>query len=1084
MSEICRSAIERASQLLAQSLKEQTSTEHHQGARLARLMEDASGKAFTLAMVDEVFRSMDATRQGRHWREIIKEFGVPKYLGVLDHCLLRLGAMASLLTPFWVMPLVAHWLRKDSSRVILDAEPQALNGYLQSRAADGFRINLNQLGEAVLGEEEASHRLETVLQHLENPRVNYISVKISAIFSQIHLIAWQKTLEEIKSRLRRLYRAALQDHKFINLDMEEYRDLSLTVSAFREVLSEEEFHQLSGGIVLQGYLPDSWEAQQELTQWAIQRVAKGGAEIKIRLVKGANLAMEAVEAELHGWNQAPYPTKVETDANYRRMLEFGCHPQNAAAVRLGVASHNLFDVALALELREKCGTADRVEIEMLEGMANHQARAVRNMAGTVLLYAPIVSRDDFLGAMAYLVRRLDENTAPDNFLHSLFALKPGSPAWEAEKEKFIRGWEMRSTVSSLSRRLHSALPEKEGFFNEPESDWTQARTRAALDHAIASQTSLTLPPLPDLSHTLDAAQRGQAVWEALGSKKRSEILRKAAQVMSAERLRTIACIQVEGKKAVYEADVEVSEAIDFARYYAATFDVPPGLRAEALGVVAITPPWNFPYAIPCGGILAALMAGNSVVLKPAPETTKIAWLLTQQLWLAGIPQDVLHFFPCSDGETGRALIRDPRVASVILTGSWETARLFQEWRPSLRLFAETSGKNSIVITAQADRELAIKDLVKSAFGHAGQKCSAASLAIVEKEVYYDPIFRRQLRDAAASLTIGSSTDFHNVVTPLIRPASPTLLRALTTLDEGEEWLLEPKQDSEDPCLWSPGIKLGVRPDSWFHQNECFGPVLGIMCASSLEEAICWQNATDYGLTAGLHSLDPIEQKQWISQVEAGNLYINRPITGAVVQRQPFGGWKRSSIGAGIKAGGPHYVRAFVRLSDADNAPFPTVNARYVEAWKDIYSVGHDPSNLRCESNILRYRPRRGVILRLAKKDSQILERAQLASQLTNTPLIVSIAADEPDRNFIQRLGELSKNADTLRTVKPPSDTLLKAVYEYGLNWIDAPITADGHSELCFWVREQVISQTLHRYGQIPAWIPHTRQKANLMSMPL
>ncbi|PWU08314.1 MAG: 1-pyrroline-5-carboxylate dehydrogenase, partial [Verrucomicrobia bacterium] len=386
------------------------------------------------------------------------------------------------------------------------------------------------------------------------------------------------------------------------------------------------------------------------------------------------------------------------------------------------------------------------------------------------------------------------------------------------------------------------------------------------------------------------------------------------------------------------------------------------------------------------------------------------------------------------------------------------------------------GKNAIVITAQADRELAIKDLVKSAFGHAGQKCSAASLAIVESEVYHDPIFRRQLRDAAASLAVGPSTALYNVVTPLIRPPSPALLRALTTLEKGEEWLLEPKQDPQDPCLWSPGIKLGVQPNSWFHQQECFGPVLGIMCATSLEEAICWQNATAYGLTAGLHSLDPIEQKRWMNQVEAGNLYINRPITGAIVRRQPFGGWKRSSIGAGIKAGGPHYVRSFSRFSDSEQVPFSIVSARYSEAWKRTFSAEHDPSNLRCESNILRYRPRRGVILRLAKKDSQILERAQLASQLTHTPLLVSIAADESDREFIKRLGELCLHSDTLRTVKPPSDTVLQAAYEHNLNWIDAPITADGYSELCFWLREQVISQTLHRYGQIPAWIPKSRQK--------
>lgn len=1081
MSQTCCAVIERASRLLSQSLKEQTLKERRETAKLARLMEDPSGKAFTLAMVDEVFRSANATAQGRHWRELLKEFGHPRYLGFFDRSLLSLGAAASSLTPNLVMPLVASWLRRDSARVILEAEPRALNNYLEARIADGFRINLNQLGEAVLGEKEAAHRIEIVLQHLENPRVNYISIKISALFSQIHLVAWQKSLQEIKTRLQRIYQAALPQKKFVNLDMEEYRDLSLTVAAFREVLSEPEFHNLSAGIVLQAYLPDSWIAQQELTDWAIRRVAKGGAEIKIRLVKGANLAMEEVEAELHGWHQAPYQTKVETDANFRRMLEFGCLPQNAAAVRLGVASHNLFDIALALELREQASTTNRVEIEMLEGMANHQARAVRNIAGTVLLYAPIVSRSDFFGAMAYLVRRLDENTAPDNFLHASFGLKVGSPAWESEKEKFIRGWKMRKTVSSLSRRLQPTMKIEEGFFNEPDSDWTQPHIRASLEHALSSKSPLILPSLPDLSQILDIASKAQNSWESLCVKKRVEIFRKVAITLAAQRYQTIATLQVEGKKAVQEADIEISEAIDFARYYAATFCIPSDLHAKALGIMVIAPPWNFPYAIPCGGILAALIAGNSVIFKPAPETTEIAWLLIQQLWLAGIPRDVLHFFPCSDGEIGHELVQDPRVAGVILTGAWETARLFQSWRPSLRLFAETSGKNAIIITAQADRELAIKDLVKSAFGHAGQKCSAASLAIVEKEAYDDPIFQRQLRDAAASLAVGPATDLQNIVTPLIRPPNDALFRALTTLDEGEKWLLQPHQIGDDPCLWSPGIKLGVRPNSWFHLHECFGPVLGVMCTPSLEEAIHWQNATDYGLTAGLHSLDPLEQKRWLNQVEAGNLYINRPITGAVVQRQPFGGWKRSSVGLGTKAGGPHYVFSFTQFSDKTEMPDTTVTNNYVKAWKQIFSTEQDPSHLRCESNILRYRPRRGVILRLAEKNETTLRRAQLASHLTGTPLVISIAREESEDAFLHRLGDLAKTSDLLRTVEPPSDRILSAAYEHGLNWVNARITSNGNIELSFWLREQAISQTRHRYGQIPSWLPESRSHFQVYS---
>ena len=1060
---ICDRAALLAEHLLNSALQQQTRTEHAEAGKLGRLMEDPAGKAFTFAMVDEVFRSHDAAVSAKRWRGLIAALGIPHYPPLLDRLLMKVGALGSRILPGVVMKAVAARMRADSARVILAGEKKPLHRYLTTRAAEGFRINLNHLGEAVLGEEEARHRLEAVLAHLSDPAVNYISVKISAIFSQINLVAWDDTLAEIKSRLRILYRAAAKGGKFVNLDMEEFRDLELTVAAFRGVLDEPEFHSYSAGIVLQAYLPDSFAAMRQLTEWARRRVSAGGAPIKIRLVKGANLAMEKVEAEMHGWHPAPYESKAETDANFRRLLEYGCQPANAAAVRLGVASHNLFDVALALTLREENNVERFVELEMLEGMANHQARAVRDAAGGLLLYAPAVRKDDFLSAMAYLVRRLDENTAPENFLRDMFAMRPDSEEWQRQRARFVQGWNERITVSAESRRkspaVYPALMAE--FENEPDTDWSQPTARAALRAASSAWRPQTLPALPDLETMLRTAAAAQPDWEGRGVAARAAVLNQAAEVMSGQRFETLACLNADGKKAIADADGEVSEAIDFARYYARTAEAPQGVKAQAVGIVAVVSPWNFPYAIPAGGVLAALMAGNSVIFKPARATSQIAWLLVQQLWAAGVPREVLHFYPC-DSSLGKALITDARIASVILTGGYETARLFQGWRPALPLYAETSGQNSLIITAQADRELAIKDLVRSAFGHSGQKCSAASLAIIEAEVYDDPAFRRQLRDAAASLHAGPATDLRSVVTPLVTGPGKDLQRALTTLDAGEEWLLEPRQLDGDPSTWTPGIKLGVRPGSWFHLTECFGPVLGLMRAASLEQATEWQNATDFGLTAGLHSLDPDEIAWWRDRAQAGNLYINRPITGAIVQRQPFGGWKKSCIGPGAKAGGPNYVRNFCHLSDAE-----TAETDYHAAWTGHFALEHDPSALKCESNVFRYRPCRGVILRLDERDEVAVERAQLAAQLTGAPLTISVRTEESDAQFMGRLPHLTKNAEFLRTVSVPSDEVLSAAHAAGLNWINAPLLANGRIELARWLREQAVSETRHRYGQLP-----------------
>src|SRR5262245_8333942 len=712
--------------------------------------------------------------------------------------------------------------------------------------------------------------------------------------------------------------------------MEAYTDLHLTVAAFTEVLDEPEFLTLSAGIVLQAYLPDAFAIQRELTTWAMARCTGGGMPIKIRIVKGANLAMEQVEAALHGWPQAPYPTKLETDANFKRMVAYGSQPAHARAVRLGVASHNLFDVAYGLLLRHQHGVEDEVEFEMLEGMANHQARAVQHEAGGLLLYAPVVKTEDFHSAIAYLVRRLDENTAPENFLHDLFSMEPDSDAWRRQRDRFLSACQIQHEVPDRPRRTQDRSTEqpvahhRQAFENEPDTDWSLPANQAWTKVVTERWQAMSLEPIPlqiggefvhspqhaegldpsqphqvayryalaDSTHVdraLAAALEAQPEWGSRSIAARQAVLLEVAAELASRRGDLIGSLMLDSAKTVAEADPEVSEAIDFARYYAQALDLGAEVADCAmtpLGVVVVTPPWNFPLSIPLSGVLSALMAGNAVILKPAPEAVLVGWQIVQALWAAGVPLAVLQFLPCPDNTVGQALITDPRTAAVILTGSIETARLFQDWRPDLRLFAETSGKNALIVTAMADRDQAIKDLVRSAFSHNGQKCSAASLAILEAEVYDDPTFRRQLQDAAASLAVGPAGALTSVVTPLTQPPSTKLLRALTSLEPGETWLLEPqpialeqgvKPDPATHRLWSPGIKLGIQPGSFFHTTECFGPVLGLMRAEDIEEAVALANAVPFGLTGGIHTLDDREIARWQEHIEVGNAYVNRPI---------------------------------------------------------------------------------------------------------------------------------------------------------------------------------------------------------------
>src|SRR6266478_9096879 len=468
-TERARRAVDLAETLLREARAQETPDEITQARRLARMMEDPRGKQLTIALIDQAFRSRRPARIADQIGYLLERYGAPQFMEWWERVGLMLGGVMAHYLPSVVVPPIVARLRHETQSLILPAEEAELQRYVAERRGAGIRLNLNLLGEAILGEGEAARRLEAYLALLAREDVEYISVKVSSVFSQINLVAFRHTVERVKERLRILYRQALRHRyrhadghptpKFINLDMEEHRDLDVTATAFREVLDEHEFLPLWAGIVLQAYVPESHRVQRALVAWAIERQRRGGAPIKIRVVKGANLAMERIEAAVHGWPQAPYTTKAEVDANFKRMLEYGCLPERAQAVHLGIASHNLLDVAHGLLLRSEESVEPFVEFEMLEGMANHQARAVQARAGGLLLYAPVVSAEDFHSAIAYLVRGLDENTAPDNFLRHVFGLEPGSPDWDLERDRFLQAFERLDDLSDAPRRKQDRAAE-------------------------------------------------------------------------------------------------------------------------------------------------------------------------------------------------------------------------------------------------------------------------------------------------------------------------------------------------------------------------------------------------------------------------------------------------------------------------------------------------------------------------------------------------------------------------------------------------------------------------------------------------
>ena len=1089
-------AVQRAERLLVEAERTTSWRERRRARRLGNLLADDAGRELLFALTDEVLRTPTAARSMAQLRELVG-IGLPDSLPRPDRLALRLAATGSSFAPVPVAAIVRRRIRAETRGVIIPAGDPAFARHVRRRHGDGFAVNVNLLGEAILGDDEAAARLDALCSRMRRPDVDYVSVKISALCANLDVLAFDHEVDRIADRLRTVYRVATQQQPsvFVNLDMEEYRDLHLTVAAFRRVLDEREFRSLPAGIVLQAYLPDTHGVLDSLLSWVAERHRTGGAAVKVRLVKGANLAMEDVDAELGGWQRATYASKTDVDASYKALLDRLLDAAGGGGLGVGVASHNLFDVAWGLDERERRGLGPAVVgIEMLEGMAPPQARATLADAGSVLLYTPVVTDEDFAASIAYLSRRLDENAGPENFLRALFTIAPGSPVWEAERRRFEAAVAARGSVSrnpgrcqDRGRELRRVDPEAP-FTNEPDTDFTQAANRAWIEEHLRVERPAALPPLIDTTAGIDAiverALRGAARWRETSTAERRRTLARVAEAIAAGRGRTLAVMAVEAAKTVREGDPEVSEAIDFAKWAAASTRTLDELAADEIdadpfGVVLVAGPWNFPTAIPTNGAVGALAAGNAVLLKPAPEVVATAAELVRRLHEAGVPDDVVQLVRCPDDDTGRHLVTHRGVDTVILTGSYDTAKLFLGWRPDLRLLAETSGKNALVISQTADVDLALRDVVRSAFGHAGQKCSAASLAIVEAPLYDDAGFRERLADAVRSLRVGPAGEPATMVGPLIGPPTGPLARALHELDPGETWLVEPRALDDTGRLWAPGVRLGVRAGSWFHQTECFGPVLGVMRADDLDHAVELQNGVAYGLTGGLHSLDEREVTEWLDRVEVGNAYVNRHTTGAIVGRQPFGGWKRSSVGRGAKTGGPDDILRFVTFRRRSATSPAEAERSYRRWWTERFGVELDRSGLRSEANVLRYRAVPGVIVRVGPDTSDDdVASLRAAAAVAGVPVVVSAPSGgqadvvEDDGALAARIG--ASGAVRLRLLVPAGDALLAACHDAAVAVDTTAVTHDGRIELPCWVREQAISWTRHRHGRIIGARTHRR----------
>jgi RHH-type proline utilization regulon transcriptional repressor/proline dehydrogenase/delta 1-pyrroline-5-carboxylate dehydrogenase len=856
--------------------------------------------------------------------------------------------------------------------------PEAIDAVLRLRSQQ-FTFTIDLLGEATITEREADHVLQQYLDLLEGlppvinatpeipaidrddqgpiPRVN-VSVKLSALFSQFDPIDPEGTSRRVRERLRPILRLARQNGAFVNFDMEQYSFKDTTLRIFRDILIEPEFLDWPHvGIAIQAYLKDTYQDLVTLRDWA-RDVRK--CPVWIRLVKGAYWDYETVIAAQNDWPVPVFTRKPESDDSFERCTRLLMENYQWLVPAFG--SHNIRSIAHALAVAEELGVPrKRFEFQMLYGMADPIKDVLKSLGLRVRIYTPY---GQLLPGMAYLVRRLLENTSNDSFLRQGFSEHLSEDLLLENPQVTLARTPPKTLPSASTLTPPGAVMSASRFRNEPLANFSEDENRVSLSQALAQvrkQLGKQYPAVVDgrpLSHTswietpnpsrtseiigrsgrstLDQAEAAVAsasrafeTWRDTEVTERTGLLRRIAANLRRRRFELSAWIILETGKPWREADADVAEAIDFCEYYAIEAEKlwhnqdvnVPGEENdyfyEPRGVAVVIAPWNFPLAILCGMTVAAVVTGNTAVMKPAEQSSVVAAKLMEVVLESDCPPGVINYLPGIGEEIGPKLVEHPEVALIAFTGSLKVALAINELAAKVhrgpfvkKVIAEMGGKNAIIVDADADLDEAVKGVVDSAFGFAGQKCSAGSRAIVLEGLYDQ--FLARLIEATRSLTVAPAENPGASLGPVIDAEARD--RILRTIEQGKQEARLAFQYDLGPLATEgtyvgPTIFAEVPETASLAQDEIFGPVLSVMKAKDLDDALRIANGTKYALTGAIYSRSPENLAKVKKKFRVGNLYVNRKCTGALVHRQPFGGFKLSGIGS--KAGGPDYLLQFV-----------------------------------------------------------------------------------------------------------------------------------------------------------------------------
>lgn len=996
------------------------------------------------------------------------------------------GAIAPVL-PTPAVPLARRVLSEALSSLSLDARTDRLGTALASLGSDAV-ADLRLTAPDVRGETAARHRLDGIRALVARDDVTRVSVAVREVVTGLSRWAFAADVEHAAERLLPLFRDAVGAATRVTLVAEGRDDLDLTVAVLTRVLEEPSLRAADAGISLPIAVPETLGVLRELAAWARLRVDDGGAPLAVRLDDAIPTTDDALRAARHGWRAPAATATADLDALAvvavreavgRRAAEglrvaFATgDPVRAAIVRtLADAADVPIDLALPLGAAWSVegahivlapvvhpDDADAVVAPLAAAAAGRRApdgEDVEDRVAAALATpepAPAAPREPQRGTVP-TPPILREPAAADaeepGLTQAVLGIArdaaPGdTQALGPDVQQMLFGGQAFVDTAVFSVRetaeLSGAAP---GFRNTPAADPAVAADRAWVHDVLAAVGASTagdataaagrIDDEAGLDAVISRVRAAAAEWGSRAATDRAAVIDAASRALTERRAELVEVLASEAGALFAEADAEVDEAIDAAAYYALTakeLDRVAGAVFVPDRVTVVAPRWNSSVGLCAAETLAALAAGSGVVLTPSPRARRAGAVVAEALWAAGVPRDVFAYVDLNEEASGRALLVHPGVDRVLLAGARTTAERFLEWRPSLPLQALTAGRNAVIVAPSADLDRAVADIVAGAFCRAGQAATASSLVILVGAAARSTRFLEQLKDAVGSLRVGPADDPLSDVGPLVEEPQGEVRRALTVLADGERWLVEPRELDLGPDtagrFWTPGVRTGVHVGSHLTRAAVAAPVLGILHAPTLSRAIELQNLVGSGFVAGLHTRDAADLDLWLDTVDAAVLRVNRPTTGAVVQREPLGGWGAAGVGAGAMSGGPNRLVALgswrpsaggpasttlhlrgldTRISTLIEAAQPTLDYAAFEwlrrgalsdavAWDREFGRVKDAARVGLERNLLRYRPTDVAVRATADAPWQAVLRVLVAAVRSGSDFSLSTPVGLP-----------------------------------------------------------------------------------------